>query len=127
MPDYFTNIGPTAGPIRHDEIEFGHRGDGRTRFHRPIGEAFRAGRIADGLAVFQLRVDKVELSGLYICIGRRFVPLGDAAEVLSGRGTHRDHGNQAVPHPRLGPRRWAGDEWAEDRPGAGARVELACE
>ena len=54
--------------------------------HQPIGEAFRARRTADGLADFRLRVAKVELSGLYLCVGRRFLPLGDAAEVLPGGG-----------------------------------------
>jgi hypothetical protein len=31
---------------------------------------------------FGLIVDKVELPGRWICVGRRFVPLGEAADPL---------------------------------------------
>jgi hypothetical protein len=46
--------------------------------------AFGAGRTAEGLAVFRLSIGKVELPGRWLCVDRRFVRLGDAAEVFLG-------------------------------------------
>jgi hypothetical protein len=51
----------------------------------PIGIAFPDGHVEHrkGPAVtFRLVVGKTELPGRWICVGRRFVPLGEAAEPL---------------------------------------------
>jgi hypothetical protein len=49
----------------------------------PCGMAFPVGRLAtrkSPWAVFRLVVDGAELEGRFVCVGRAFVPLGDAAE-----------------------------------------------
>src|SRR4051794_28167928 len=51
----------------------------------PIGIAFPVGQVAyrkGPAAKFRLMIGKVELEGRWLCVGRRFVRLGDAAEEL---------------------------------------------
>jgi hypothetical protein len=51
----------------------------------PIGIAYPVGQVESrrGPAVtFRLTIGKVELEGRWLCVGRRFLPLGDAAEEL---------------------------------------------
>jgi hypothetical protein len=51
----------------------------------PIGIAYPVGLVEHrrGPAkTFRLVVNKVELEGRWLCVGREFVPLGEAAEEL---------------------------------------------
>jgi hypothetical protein len=51
----------------------------------PLGVAIPVGLIEHGAGpavVFRLVIDKTEPPGRWVCIGRRFVPLGDAGAVL---------------------------------------------
>jgi hypothetical protein len=51
----------------------------------PIGMAFPVGQVAHhkGPAVtFRLMIGKVELEGRWLCLGREFIRLGEAAEEL---------------------------------------------
>jgi hypothetical protein len=51
----------------------------------PIGVAFPVGQVAHrkGPAVtFRLVIGKVELEGRWLCVGREFIRLGEAAEEL---------------------------------------------
>jgi hypothetical protein len=84
MPDYHANIGPAVGPIRDADIQHAIGVQDAPGYRMPVGMAFRAGRTADGLAVFKLTVQKVILPDRYICIDREFHRLGDAAEVIAG-------------------------------------------
>jgi hypothetical protein len=82
---FFSSFGPADGPIlaRHESPALGVLASPDERM--PIGIAFPTGLMAHrkGPAkTFRLVIGKTELSGRWICEGRRFVPLGDAAEVL---------------------------------------------
>jgi hypothetical protein len=51
----------------------------------PLGIALTVGHVAHRkgpAATFRLVVNKAELPGRWICVGREFVPLGEAAEPL---------------------------------------------
>jgi hypothetical protein len=76
---YFSTWGPTDGPIRHrdDPPALGIVAD-PTVPPMPVGIAYPAGWIPDPkgrppATTFRLAIGQVELPGLYVCIGRRFV------------------------------------------------------
>jgi hypothetical protein len=82
---FFSTWGPLTGPIlRRDEPPALGVVDSPDR-PMPIGIAFSVGQVAHRkgpAATFRLVVQEQELEGLYLCIGRRFVKLGESAEPL---------------------------------------------
>ena len=81
---FLTNWGPLDGPIlaRDEPPALGIIAPDALL---PIGIAYPVGLVehSKGPAVtFRLVVHKVEMPGRWICVGRRFVPLGEAAEWL---------------------------------------------
>jgi hypothetical protein len=83
---YFSTIGPFDGPIvRLDAWTTVLSVVEAPASVRTIGIAYAAGCVqyGDGRAMtYRLAVNKTELPGRWLCIGRRFVPLGDAGAVL---------------------------------------------
>jgi hypothetical protein len=87
---YLSNWGPLDGPILgHDTpgaIGVLAQGDAAM----PIGIAYPVGLVEHrrGPAqTFRLVVNKTELPRRWLCVGRRFVRLGDASEQLRGYPT----------------------------------------
>ena len=80
---FYTNWGPIDGPILDESPALGvlaERAGGL-----PVGIAYPVGLVEHrrGRAkTFRLVVNKVELEGRWLCVGREFVRLGDAAEEL---------------------------------------------
>ena len=82
---FFSTWGPPDGPIlRRDEPPalgvVASRGQ-----PMPIGIAFPVGLVAHRrgpATTFRLVIGKVELVGRWLCVGRRFVKLGEAAEEI---------------------------------------------
>ena len=80
---FFATWGSRSGPIlRRDEPPalgvVAARGDAW-----PIGIAYPVGQVAHPkgpAATFRLVIDEAEVDGRWMCIGREFVRLGDAAE-----------------------------------------------
>lgn len=78
-----SNWGPRDGPIRRRDrcpvmSVYAKPGDGVG-----IGIAYPTGFTADpkgSIETFRLVIGKTELEGRFICLRRRFVKLGDAAE-----------------------------------------------
>jgi hypothetical protein len=82
---YFSRWGPESGPIlgRDDPAAIGVHDSPDNPM--PIGMALPRGLVEHrrGPAkVFRILIRGVEIDGLWLCVGRRFVPLGDAAELL---------------------------------------------
>jgi hypothetical protein len=80
---FYTNWGPLDGPILGESPALGVLAERVGAL--PIGIAYPVGLVEHrrGPAkTFRLVVNKVELPGRWICVGRKFVPLGDAAEEL---------------------------------------------
>jgi hypothetical protein len=82
---FLSNWGPRDGPIlgRDCPGAIGVLTEGKAAM--PIGIAYPVGLVEHqrGPAqTFRLVVNKVELPGRWICVGREFVPLGEAAEEL---------------------------------------------
>jgi hypothetical protein len=74
---YYTNIGPTSGPVRHLHIP-GAIGVLEAPDHRlPIGTALCTGWDDAGLAVWRLRVRGADLEGPWVLIDRVFRPTPD--------------------------------------------------
>jgi hypothetical protein len=82
---YFSTIGPTTGPIfRWDNwptlgvVNF-------PESLRTIGTAYATGWVQHRnvtVKTYRLVVNGTELPGRWLCVGREFVQLGDAAEEL---------------------------------------------
>ena len=82
---FFTNWGPLDRPIlgRDESPALGVLADRTAAM--PIGIAYPVGVVENrrGIAkTFRLVVGKVELPGRWICVGREFILLGEAAEEL---------------------------------------------
>ena len=80
---FFTSWGPLDGPILGDSPALGVLADRKAAM--PIGIAYPVGLVEHrrGPAkTFRLVVGKVELAGRWICVGREFIALGEAAEEL---------------------------------------------
>lgn len=80
---FYANSGPLDGPIVGDSPALGVVLDRRTEV--PVGIAFPVGVVehrGGPAAVFRLVFTKGELPGRWICVGREFVQLGEAAEEL---------------------------------------------
>jgi hypothetical protein len=74
---YFTNAGPTTGPILWRDgyaalSELRARDD-----HRPIGMALEVGWGEGGASLWKLTVHGVEVPGRWIVVGREFWPAHD--------------------------------------------------
>jgi hypothetical protein len=79
---YRTNFGPTDGPLLHRDTP-GPLGVLVDDDLMPVGIAFPAGMVASRrgpATVFRLVVGQAEIEGRWLCVGREFLPLGDAAE-----------------------------------------------
>jgi hypothetical protein len=82
---YFATWGPSDGPVlgEHEPPALGVISSPGEAM--PVGVAFPTGHVQHrkGPAVtFRLVVGEVELPGLWLCVGRRFVELGEAPEML---------------------------------------------
>jgi hypothetical protein len=82
---FYSTWGPLDGPIlrSHQPPAIGVVGEPGGAW--PIGMAFPTGQVEHrrGPAVtWRLIIKKVELEGRWLCLGRRFVRLGEAAEEL---------------------------------------------
>jgi hypothetical protein len=80
---FFTNWGPLDGPILYESPALGVLAESAGGL--PVGIAYpvslvehRRGRAR----TFRLIVNETELDGRWMCVGRRFVKLGEAAEQL---------------------------------------------
>src|SRR5512144_977985 len=80
---YFSTWGPTDGPIRYRDNPpaLGVVVD-PAEPAMPSGIAYPTGWIQDPrgrppVATFRLVVGEVELPGLYVCVGRRFLPAAE--------------------------------------------------
>ncbi len=71
---YYTNLGPLSGPLLASAGYFaiGVLSDPQT--HTPIGTALVAGQDQNGLALWRLAINKVELPGFWIVVDREFRP-----------------------------------------------------
>ena len=81
MTTYFTNAGPTTGPILWTD-GYGAIGVlGSPDNHAPIGMALGCGRGEGGVHLWRLTVHQVEVQGRWIVVGREFWPeeMGDRA------------------------------------------------
>jgi hypothetical protein len=82
---FYSTWGPLYGPIlRRDEPPALGIFSSPDR-PMPIGIAFSVGQVEHSkgpAATFRLVVGKHELEGLYLCIGRQFVKLGESADPL---------------------------------------------
>src|SRR4051812_12721940 len=82
---YFTTWGPLDGPILRRHQPPALSVVPAPDCYWPIGIAFPVGQVAHRrgpAATFRLVVEKAEVEGRWVCVGRRFVRLGDAAEEL---------------------------------------------
>jgi hypothetical protein len=82
---FFATWGPLDGPIlrSHEPPALGIVAAPDATW--PIGIAFAAGQVQHRrgvAATFRLVLDQQELEGRWLCVGREFVRLGDAAEEL---------------------------------------------
>jgi hypothetical protein len=80
---FYTNWGPLNGPILGESPALGVLAERVGAL--PIGIAYPVGLVEHrrGRAkTFRLVVNKVELEGRWLCVGRVFVRLGEAAEEL---------------------------------------------
>jgi hypothetical protein len=80
---YYATFGPPNGPIlRRDEPPaLGVVADPNRPM--PIGIAYPVGQVEHRrgpAATFRLAIGKAELEGRWLCVGREFVRLGEAAE-----------------------------------------------
>jgi hypothetical protein len=72
---YFAGIGPRYGPLPHEAGFFAIPILGAREDRNPIGEAVLAGHDDNGLALWRLTIDGIELSGLCVVIDREFWPV----------------------------------------------------
>jgi hypothetical protein len=82
-PAYWSNWGRPDGPILQTDRPPAMGVYGSTGRELPVGIAFPSGAVRHrrGAAqTFRLVIGKEELPGRYVCLGRRFVELGEAAE-----------------------------------------------
>jgi hypothetical protein len=82
---YLTTWGPLNGPFLGRDRSPALGVVAARDWPMPIGTAFPAGLVAhrQGTAVaFRLIFGTIELEGRWLCVGREFVRLGDAAEWL---------------------------------------------
>jgi hypothetical protein len=83
---YFSTAGPTSGPIfRLDAWTTVLEVLDAPTSGRIIGIAYASGCVQYGdgqVMTYCLAANKTELPGRWVCIGRRFVPLGEATEEL---------------------------------------------
>jgi hypothetical protein len=91
---FWSSCGPVDGPIRHRHDLPGCIGlhpadpaDAGIPFKAkwPCGIAYAVGRMGDrrgAITVYRLTFGKSELPGRWICVGRQFVELGEAAEYV---------------------------------------------
>src|SRR4051812_26752034 len=76
---YFTTWGPLDGPILRRHLPPALSVVPAPDCYWPIGIAFPVGQVAHRrgpAATFRLVVEKVEVEGRWVCVGRRFVRLG---------------------------------------------------
>jgi hypothetical protein len=82
---YLSTWGPLDGPILRRDEPPALGVVAPDLLPMPIGIAYPVGQVEGrrGPAVtFRLTIGKVELEGRWLCVGRRFLPLGEAAEEL---------------------------------------------
>jgi hypothetical protein len=73
---YYTNVGPRSGPLLS---RAGYCAIGVLPFRESptlIGVALAVGQDEDGLALWRLTIDTIELPVLYVVIDREFRPVG---------------------------------------------------
>jgi hypothetical protein len=73
---YYTNVGPLSGPLTSRAGYFAIGVFQARETRTPIGVALVAGQREDGLALWRLAIDEVDLPGLYVVINREFWPAG---------------------------------------------------
>jgi hypothetical protein len=82
---YFSNWEPQDHPILGNDCPCAIAVLGSQDAAIPIGIAYPAGRVQHGqglVTTFRLVVNRTTLDGRWVCVGRRFVQLGEAAERL---------------------------------------------
>jgi hypothetical protein len=73
---YSTNPGPLSGPLRYNPGFFAIEVTQSQGTRTPIGRALVAGQDQNGLALWRLTIDTIDLPGLYVVIDREFRPAG---------------------------------------------------
>ncbi len=73
---YFTNVGPLSGPLLSGAGYFAIGVLTSRKVFTPVGVALVAGNNEDGLALWRLSIDTLELPGLWVVIDREFRPAG---------------------------------------------------
>jgi hypothetical protein len=71
---YYAKFGPDSGPLRS---RAGYCGIGvlqSRESHTLIGVALAAGQDQNGLALWRLTIDTIDLPGLYVVVDREFRP-----------------------------------------------------
>jgi hypothetical protein len=86
---YYASIGPRRGPLIYNEALLAIRVTRTWRGRGPVGAALCVGRDEAGLALWELTVGKIEVSGRWVVIDREFRPVQDC-----GRGRCRVRGDE---------------------------------
>jgi hypothetical protein len=73
---YYTNVGPLTGPLLAGAGYFAIGVFPARDTQIPIGMALANGRDQNGLALWRLTIDTIELPGLFVAIDREFRPAG---------------------------------------------------
>jgi hypothetical protein len=73
MP-YMTDVGPDSGPILYGTMPTAIAVLAARDDPTQVGVALAAGRRADGLQLWRVTIDRVELPGLFIVVDREFRP-----------------------------------------------------
>ncbi len=81
---YYTNVGPLSGPLLASAGYYAIGVLQAPQCHTPIGTALAAGKDANGLALWRLTIDQMELTGLYVAIDREFRPTGSTVGNVHG-------------------------------------------
>jgi hypothetical protein len=71
---YYANLGPLSGPLLCSAGYFAIKVLQARKIHTPVGEALVAGHDQNGLALWRLTIDSIDLPGLYVVVDREFRP-----------------------------------------------------
>jgi hypothetical protein len=76
---YYTNVGPLSGPLVSRAGYFAIVVLPARQSRTPIGQALAAGQDNDGLALWRLTVETIELPGLWVVVDREFRHTGQGS------------------------------------------------
>jgi hypothetical protein len=71
---YYTNVGPQSGPLLSSAGYFAIGVVQARQAHTAIGTALVAGKDENGLALWRLTIDTIDLPGLWVVVDREFRP-----------------------------------------------------